>query len=198
MNAVWHAARHGRHGGPRRGTRWAGARLADLDVPVGRVGERSGEVGIQHVDRRRDRRSAVLVRVDGWHRLRRVVAHHEERAARCGSRSAGCGRHGHRAYTRSTRSAPTRGRTPQMRTDRAHSHRRGRTRCGARAARPRRTPGPAHREMSFAVTLQPCSASQTASPPSPAPTSRARPATTPLISWTSVPFGWPLHSCSPP
>ena len=46
--------------------------------------------------------------------------------------------------------------------------------------RPRRSASAATRssarcEMSLAVTLQPCSASQTASPPSPAPTSRARP-----------------------
>ena len=53
-------------------------------------------------------------------------------------------------------------------------------------------------ETSLAVTVQPCSASHIASPPSPAPTSSARPGFRPETSFTRVPLALPLHSCSPP
>ena len=49
-------------------------------------------------------------------------------------------------------------------------------------------------EMSTPVTCQPRRASQTASAPSPQPTSSARPGRRPLTSATSCGFGSPLHS----
>ena len=83
---------------------------------------------------------------------------------------------------------------------RARWRRRGGTRSvRPRVARPRSSMRSSARwEMSLAVTVQPCSASQTASPPSPAPTSSARPGARPSISLTSVPFGLPLQIWSPP
>ena len=90
--------------------------------------------------------------------------------------------------------ADTRSNAAGLERRRARWRRRGGSRrAGRAAAASAATRSSARCEMSFAVTCQPCSASQIASPPSPAPTSSARPGARPLISLTSVPFGLPLH-----
>ena len=138
------------------------------------AGERRRDVVDPHVGVGVER-SAVLLGVDRPAHRRQVVADHQQRAAGCDGVEQVVDRHGRRACAGSTRSAPTPGRRRRHRTRRARWRRRGwHSMCSPRRPASAATRSSARCEMSFAVTSQPCSASQTASPPSPAPTSRAR------------------------
>ena len=174
----------------------SGSLLVDLDAPVRRVRDRVGDVVHPDVGVGVEQ-SAVAGGVDRLPHRCEVVADDEERATFgdggedvVDAAVVGCARD-RRVVGRDEIERLRRVRVEAVGVGVVRSSIVSPRSCATVAMRSR-----ARWEMSLAVTLQPCSASQTASPPSPAPTSSARPGSVPSISLTRVPFGLPLQICA--